>query len=206
MDEEPGSATASDLGTGGFPGTLQGGADFVIGKLGNALLLDGVDDSVVVGDHAVHDVDEFTFAAWIWIAAAPTVPHPSILAQGFNYRFRLEGITTQPGIAFHNENADQANDTGSVVCGGMALETETWYHVAATYQLEPERIVRVLVDGGSVCERSLSGGDGLIPDAPAELRIGRTGTTGAVFNGMIDDVRIYDRPLEPEEIQTLLGM
>ena len=62
----PGDGDANDI-QDGNNGTLQNGATFAVGKVGDAFLLDGIDDSIDVGNAANLQVSagEFTADAWI---------------------------------------------------------------------------------------------------------------------------------------------
>ncbi len=207
MDELEGGMVP-DHGTGGTPGMLIGDASLVPGKRGNAVQVNGGSDSVEIGDHPVHDVEQFTFAAWIWIAPMKTrtPPRANILSKGFSYRFRIEAGSRRLGIAFHDESSPVANTNGSVVCTGRVLEPQTWYHVAVTFGYDSEdgiSRVRLYVNGKPDSDCDNDGSDGSVDiDVMSLLLIGN-GNADAAFNGMIDEVRLYDHPLDASQINAL---
>ncbi|MBI2299738.1 MAG: glycoside hydrolase family 99-like domain-containing protein, partial [Armatimonadetes bacterium] len=79
------------------------------------------------------------------------------------------------------------------------LSLGAWHHVAATYDNE---VMRLYVDGREVAH--LERGGPVTPSGAA-LCIGSyaTGHTRAFFQGVLDEVRIWDRALTAEEIAAL---
>jgi beta-galactosidase len=71
---------------------------------------------------------------------------------------------------------------------------DRWTHLAATFD---NRVMRLYVDGKEVAHRDRPG---LIKPSSADLYLGTFAGTPARFHGLLDDVRIFDRPLTPAEI------
>src|SRR5262249_52367666 len=69
-----------------------------------------------------------------------------------------------------------------------------WTHVAATYD---GSLVRLYVNGNQVSSQSCVGS---IITSSGVLRIGGNSFWGEYFNGLIDEVRIYNRALSGSEI------
>jgi len=89
---------------------------------------------------------------------------------------------------------------------GPSLLDDEWHHVAATVP-QAGRImdVRLYTDGGDATPTSTTTAAFNIK-ANIDVRIGMGGPTGArFFKGLIDDVRIYDRAISPEEAAGLAG-
>jgi hypothetical protein len=81
----------------------------------------------------------------------------------------------------------------------MSLTTETWYHVALTWE---GGNYAVYVNGEEKANGSYTGLDALNTVAD----IGNDGNTDGrteAFNGLLDDVRIYDRALSADEMSQL---
>jgi hypothetical protein len=72
----------------------------------------------------------------------------------------------------------------------------TWVHLAGTYDGMTERLY---VNGSEMANRPLSGS---IQITDGVLRIGGNSIWGEFFKGRIDEVRIYNRALSANEIQT----
>jgi hypothetical protein len=79
--------------------------------------------------------------------------------------------------------------------GTAALPLNTWTHVAMTYG---GGAVRFYVNGALVGTRAHTGA---MPATAGALEIGGNTIWGEWFAGLIDEVRIYNRPLTQAEIQ-----
>ncbi len=82
----------------------------------------------------------------------------------------------------------------------QVLDTDVWYHLVGVFNRD-EDLGRIYIDGIKKAEGAMTT-DPLSSDAPT--RIGcRNDTSDFTFDGVIDDVRIYDRVLSDEEIRLL---
>jgi hypothetical protein len=96
--------------------------------------------------------------------------------------------------------AAYVNPGGSnVVRGSQALPLNAWTHLAVTYD---GAAVRLYVDGTEVDSQPLTG---TITGTSRPLRIGGNSVWGEYFNGLIDEVRVYDRALSPAELVVDMG-
>ena len=77
----------------------------------------------------------------------------------------------------------------------MNAETDTWYHIIYTSNTKDNEL-KLYVDGELVAE----GNAGTTPENMNERRIGSE-HDGRYLIGMIDNVRIYDRILEEDEVK-----
>ena len=77
----------------------------------------------------------------------------------------------------------------------LAAETDTWYHIIYTSNTKDNEL-KLYVDGELVDE----GNAGATPENMQERRIGSE-HNGRYLIGMIDNVRIYDRILEEDEVK-----
>jgi hypothetical protein len=106
----------------------------------------------------------------------------------------IRNFPKRPGaIHFRIDSQDLVTDT--------RLEPRQWYHIAAVFK--PAKYMRLYINGKLDMERA--GDREHIPDAiPTDtnpLLIGACGSQ--YFAGMLDEVRIYDRALEPDEISAV---
>jgi hypothetical protein len=86
------------------------------------------------------------------------------------------------------------------VYGSAALATNSWTHVAATYD---GGALRLFVNGTQVSSVAQNGS---IATSANPLQIGGDGIYGQYFQGAIDEVRIYNRALSQAEIQADMGV
>ena len=179
--------------------TLEDGLPhFVDGRIGTAASFDGQRYIDAGMPPNLGYEDEFTLSAWIY----PTRDNGVIFSRA------NEGDQGEVGWGLYIEDGKiRLNLSTRVLDDGVAAETaqaiqlERWQHVAATYDgsKTPEGM-RIYVDG---IEQELAGLLDLVGNRLPQrypLRIGASGSTKPNFQGSIDDVRIYDRVLEPEEI------
>ena len=200
----PGDGNARDI-HGGHDGTIEGGATFAPGRVGQAFVFDGVDDTIdAIGTPStysfIQDTGVFTIIAWM------RVDDPSALVQQ-----AITGntqTTVEKGHFFIWENLDGlsrmrvslTNGTPGApvvnsVSGPNAITTTGWHHVAA---VGDGTHVTFYVDGvgtpGTGTIGTLSSGD-----STHALALGTCGGA-CLFKGQLDEVQIYDRALGSSEI------
>ncbi len=88
-----------------------------------------------------------------------------------------------------------AATTEAFVLGTAAVPTNSWTHLAATYD---GTTLKFFVNGVQVSSKP---GVGPIAASSGALRVGGNGAWGEYFKGLIDDVRIYNRALSATEVQ-----
>ncbi|MCF6149578.1 MAG: hypothetical protein E3K37_13075 [Candidatus Kuenenia sp.] len=187
--EEGSGTVAGDSSGNGYDGTINGNAAWTTGENGNGggLSFDGVDDYVDVGDMDLTEV--FTLAAWINI---------SNLTKGM-----IIGKTYQTYQLFVTESGNilfQRN-SGTALNYNAGLGINTWHHVAVTF--DTANGMSLYLDGSLVDTNS----DTSITAAnDVSTKIGATGATAKnFFNGIIDEVCIYNRALSSQEVQNLVN-
>ena len=198
----PADGNANDA-VAGNNGTLQGGATFAPGILGQAFSFDGLDDSVSVSDDT-HTLGggSFTIALWANFNKVterdPFISHSEGSEEVNKWILWLDarGHDKPPGPAlrFHiNSPSIPPLDT---VLARWEPKPGEWYHVAAT---RSSQTYALYIDGVQV---ATSIDSNTIPDPDARLTIGQTQDTN-FFDGLIDEVRIYNRALSASEIRAI---
>jgi len=86
--------------------------------------------------------------------------------------------------------------SGGALFGTGALTTNTWTHLAGTYD---GATLRLHVNGVQVSSRAQTGP---IAVSTNPLQIGGDTIYGQYFQGKIDEIRIYNRALSPTQIQS----
>ena len=189
---------ASDSSASKNDGTLMNGADWVEGKFGDAVSFDGVDDFVELADQP-NIMDGFTFSAWVMRNA----DSPSCQEVFNNHRFFLrtkpEGEdATNPFETFVNLDNGTVEPRAS---SGVASEIEEWFFVSATWDMVT---LKIYVNGEF---KGQSARTGDLSPTVVTAQIGRgeqTNLTANAFNGIIDDVALFNVVLEEEDIKTLM--
>jgi hypothetical protein len=196
--EEPSGPTALDSSGHGNDGTLGGGAARDLsGYFGQALVTDGSSGHVDLGGLDV-DAPELTVMAWINAddfgvydarilsksTGSATDEHIFMLSTigGSHLRFRLR----------------TNGSTSTLIGNGGTLGAGTWIHAAATYD---GTTMRLYQDGVEVGSAPKSGPVAVDPGV-ALWMAANPGEPGQVFDGRIDEVKIFERALDAAEIQT----
>jgi concanavalin A-like lectin/glucanase superfamily protein len=207
LDETNGT-TAADT-KNGFNATVQGGAAFVAGKLGNALNLNngtagtGGKYAQMPSNATLDNVQEgnYTISAWFfpstippdatadnrhWAIVAKASPHMGLLYNASGKFLARHYLTGTVG--------EQATSPTSYPVGA-------WYHVASTVS-KTTGTVKVYVNGVFQDQASFAPGTAAEEYGTTPFQIGKSGTFWAA-NGKVDQVRIYNRELTATEIADL---
>jgi len=184
---------------------------------GDCLSFDGVDDYVEIPDAASLQLPEgLTVAAWINVNVS--VNHGGVCAKhikigwGANFSWRI-AVNTGNNLTWGRcvEGGEKYFATDGVLPG-----TGEWVHVAMTC-MSPDAPTnqRAYVNGEDITDVTGQGGNLTaeppfltFPDIPVEIGVGRAqgGTEGndMFFDGLIDEVVIYNRGLTIDEIVQLM--
>jgi len=189
--------TAADATAHGRDGTLKGSLTFekhsAPGRCGKALNFNGKGAVEVKGYKGVTGIRPRTVAAWIQTKAS----RGEVLAWGgddFGKRWSLQFIRGRLGVSPH----------GGYLYMNDPVHDGKWHHVAVVMK-EAERPnlhddVTLYKDG----ERAAIHDIGLLDLWPIDTGEAQDVRIGRGFNGLIDEVRIYDRALSAEEIKALV--
>ncbi len=212
----PGDGNANDI-AGANDGTLENGAGFAAGEVGQAFSLDGIDQYVDLGNDPSLQVSsgDFTVDTWVNFSSLRNSSGPCF-GPGCD-----QSIVDKMAAGFGPPNANgwrllkQSDDHfwfclggGSFnACGGVHSATTAvagvWYHVAAVKTTDPNNgaaVMTIYVNG--VAEASTEQGN-FADSNVADLRIGSYVQEGAFLNGEADEVELFNRALAPSEIAAI---
>jgi len=213
--------TAKDNSGTGNNGVIIGDPQSVDGKVGKALDFNGDDGIDIASNSTVELADALTAAAWIYPRSVvdPTNgnDHCGIIGKGNMigwgsdvYNFRIATATDQ-GLTWGSCGGGTEGyfATGNCLADGL----ETWYYVAL---VEDGSEGRAYVNGKVMEDADVTGGDMHRPAAPYDtwpdepVRIGYSQGRGGdlnnvqYFDGIIDEVVLYNRALSADEINELM--
>ena len=177
---------------------IASGSTFTDGRFGQALQFDGLDDHVRITNSATEldFTSSFTIEAWVRSENAPDA-WARIAAKdrvGTPGTFVLWQDARDGRLSFIL--ADTAGQWSRIF--GPKLTPGFWTHVAGVYDATAQRFA-LYENGGLVAQAAAPPAVRSTPHL--DLVIGAASTNGHNWQGAIDEVRVYDRPLNEREIR-----
>jgi hypothetical protein len=207
---DEGSGTTAYDSAGNNDGTLINGPTWTTGHIDGALSFDGVGDYVETSDDSSLEPQNITVGAWVY--RNDVITRDTILQKGSTasvdgrngYLLRIakstDGVPDKAQFYIVVDNNNNKISPPSIT----EIAPNQWYHIAATYDSSN---IRMYVNGveegtptGETRPIDYTGGQQQLKIGVAEAGYG---SSQDYFDGTMDDVRIYDRALSPEEIQQL---
>jgi len=190
--------TAQDASGNGRHASLPNGGQWVVGKKGNAVALDGVDDYVALPAALMDGLADFSIAAWVFWDGGRTWTRIFDFGSGTTqYMF----LTPQAGGGGLRFTINLTNGWGDQSLSSATLPAGQWVHVAVTLSGTTGTLY---VNGSAVATNSQ------MTHAPFRMRSGTQNWLGRsqysadpYFNGKIDDFRIYNGALSAAEVAAL---
>jgi hypothetical protein len=191
FDETQGTVAADSSG-GHHNGTLVGNAKWAAGKFGGCIDLDGHDSFVRIADPSAFDfAGAVTVSCWARIRSVP-VEWMAIVTKGDD-AWRLSTAEKERKFHFAVTGGDRATISGSTEVGA-----DQWHHLAGVYD---GGVMRLYIDGAPEAAVPWTEGVGR---NDLEVLIGENaGEKGRFFDGLIDDVRVYNYALSETMIKAL---
>ncbi len=195
---DEGSGTVAGDSWGSYNGTLNGGASWTSGKSGNAILFDGVDDSVSIAGSSGLNLGKITVTAWINASSWQNEHWKGSIVTKDNWS-PSTGWVLRCGDNGKLSFVISVNNTWNEAVSDPIMQLNQWVHVAGTYDGDK---IRIYINGELKGE--FDAADGEIDDSSIEIVIGRSAKDPSrIFEGVIDEVGIFERALSGEEILSL---
>src|SRR5271166_1198750 len=186
--------TLVDSSGNGNNGTISGASWVTDGEYGDALSFNGTNSWVTIPDAASLDLTSgITIDAWVNPSALGGSGAIAAKEQtgGLSYALYAAGSANAPPAGLINTGGSNVN-----VSGTSALPLNTWSFLAETYNGSS---LALYVNGTLVQTTAASGS---IAEPGGVLRIGGDSITGDYFDGLIDELRVYNVALTASQIQT----
>lgn len=190
--EEQTGTTVTDTSGNGNAGTMSTGTTRnAAGRFGAALQFDGTTSGVTVPDAPSLDLTTaLTLEAWVYPTVAPSGWRGLIGKDVDRYYLMASSGNDTPAVGGTLTVGDNTN-----VFAPSALATNTWTHLAATFD---GAALRLYVNGVQVATQAQTGA---FTTSNAVFTLGYN-VYGERFIGLIDEVRVYNRALSVAEIQS----
>ena len=203
--------------TGSYDGTVSGAVITAgdQGRFGEALSFDGDNDYVSPGVIAELD-NTSAFAISLWFQRV--VDHAGVTAET---NHTVNNVLIAQSSADSNDNLEIGTEADAievyldtVELGGptttvnqpAAIQTDIWHHLVVSYDSGAAGELKLYVDGSLISEHSEYGG--LLDQATSPFTIGlsRPGIAAwGDFEGLIDDVAVWDVALDTRHVSALFG-
>ncbi|VFM96417.1 MAG: Concanavalin A-like lectin/glucanases superfamily protein [Candidatus Kentron sp. G] len=191
----PFNGNANDESGNGNDGTVNGATltEDRFGNAGSAYSFNGIDNYIDCGNADILNInDTITLSAWINHTTGEPINWEDMFMKG-NTTYGFQFNSGDDSFVFHLTTSGWKN-----LSSDIKPLAGVWYHVVGTYDGEQQKIY---VDG--VLKNIDTWSESInVTDDP--LTIGyKVASDNSYFNGVIDEVRIYNRPLSETEVQTL---
>ena len=207
FDDSTANDSSGLLNNGTFENGATTSANFapVLGG-GRSLQLGGGNQHVLVPHNASLDMTTGgTISTWVntsnvgWDAILAKNPdNGSANNQAGNYELRIENGSRLPTFLYERTTGG-ANDTTSVNSPN-AIPTNTWTHLGVTTD---GSLARFYLNGNLVSTATMTAGFGETNTNP--LYIGSRADLFTTMDGLLDDVAVYNAPINPVTFKALAG-
>ncbi len=200
----------------GFDSTLQNGAAFAAGRIGNGIAFDGINDFVNLGDNRSYVQNTSAATVALWIKPSSIIPSGAF-RDVVSLSVGSASATTTSRIAVALKG--DGTTAGDLFAGGRSTDTEgqktlqsdsntavgTWTHVVAVLNFSGNAI-QIFRNGTLLATNAAAGfAQGATANTPSRscaLGAQDTGTSN-FYQGSMDQVKIYNRALSASEIEAL---
>ncbi|MCG3148413.1 MAG: hypothetical protein PCFJNLEI_01856 [Verrucomicrobiae bacterium] len=164
------------------------------GKVGQGLLVNREVQSFVRGDYRkTSETDAFTLMAWV--KPSKFTSRSYIFSKGSEGKVDEFGLLLQQAKLIGRLNIGGGTNFYAVASADTAISANTWQHVALAHG---QQHLRLFLNGVQVADKLVN--QPRVPtDAPIAIGSHSAGAAG-MFDGVIDEVRLYHRELSPAEV------
>jgi hypothetical protein len=189
------STLFKDWSTYGNNGTCSGASCPVsaAGKFGNALQFDGTDDYVDAGNGASLNITN-AITVEAWIKTTTTASQRGII-QKINY-WTTGWTITQNGAYFNVNFGTPGGTSLGWKSSNKIINDGIWHHISAVVN---NNWLYLYTDGVASGSYDITGVGSL--SSTANLKIGYYSSGTPYFSGSIDEVKIWNRALSPDEVK-----
>ena len=202
LDEFAGATSFADASGDGNTGTcgVACPAMGVPGKVGTAASFNGLDDQIAIPDSPSLRLNQFTIALWVYPKQIKADFQP-LVDKNNSTGDRNYGLLIVPNsmqVRYSIWAGDCATKFAANSAGQLTLNT--WNHVAFTYDGAVERLY---ING--ILDSSNAAPTASLCQTAVPVNIGMVTAAFLPFNGMLDDIQIYNQALSTVSVASLFN-
>lgn len=197
--EEGSGNIAVDSTGNGNDGTIAGPKKWVQGKFGKALQFDGSSVWVEVPFNDSQVLPELTMVAWGNIKPSKGIRWQSIMMRGQNPRNYLL-VIDKDSQKLQLSITKGAADAWAGPIDGPVITDGSWHHLAGV--IGQKAGLTIYVDGVKVGSQAYSKPS--LDANPPHIRIGDGSAGGHQLDGVLDEVALFNVPLEETDIKDIM--
>ena len=202
LDDGAGPTAVDSVGSN--DGTLTSGPTWVVGTLDGALDFDGVDDYVDAGTFDVTG-SGLTMLGW-FNAETISTNDPRIVSKAngtsVSDAWWQLSTSTSGSNRYLRMRVKAGGVTTTFADSSVNLIAGQWYFAVSTYDAATGDM-KLYLNGTQIASGSHGVGGPVDSNPTVPVAIGANGTAERFFDGVLDDVRVYDRALTATEIADL---
>lgn len=190
----PGAGSNTTVGACGSGTSSEMWNDGTSGKFSSALGFDGTDDYVSIADTATLRFDDTAndFSLFAWVKRTTT---------GTEYILSKEDADNDGWrLMFNASNQVLCSEDATDVTSSSSITDTNWHHIGCT--IDRDGNGQVYIDGLANGSAVAMGTDAMATTSTVNIGT-RSYTATSYFNGLIDDVRIYQYSLTDQQIKVL---
>ena len=197
--EEGAGDVAKDTSKSGNDGTIAGPKKWRDGKFGQALEFNGNDVYVEVESNKSITLEELTIVAWANLEPSQGARWQSIMMRGQNPRNYLLAVDKDSQKLQFSLTKGAPGAWGGPI-GGPVVTGDGWHHLAGVVG---EKAGLVIYADGEEVGKQAYAKPSLDAD-PGRMRIGDGSNGGHQCEGLLDEVALFNVPLEQDDIKTIM--
>jgi len=194
-------AEAVDSSGNGNTATLVNGPSWTAGEIAGALSFDGVDDYVAFASQAQSTI---SISAWVYAQATPGNVFPRIIDMPGYVLFLAEPSNPKSNPASLGFLSRRSTQDGEWDTPANSLAYNSWNHVAVVYDSSStSNNADLYINGVKQTISKISSPQGTQTTNEGAGIIGNRIPLNRGWNGLIDELRVYNRALSAAEIVSL---
>lgn len=205
--DEGSGTTVSDKSSQGNNGEITGGVEWVSGKYGKGVKLDGA--TGYVKSATAKGVGNKAFTECLWVTFDNLTPENQfgyISCTGTSntryFYYSTWSSAGAPNDAMHAGTLTTAGGWGRGISAGRLFTTGQWYFVAGVIDTV-NGFIKIYVDGAMIQEQAIDAGD--VPGTPTEIWTGSSPEGYTWLGGTIDDVAFFNVALGDADVKEIMS-